>query len=369
MRKILIITAFLLAPALTPQSVYACSCMYYEDENERNASYYNNADLVIQGVPIEVGFEEDRLVHYSVSVEKVWKGQADALVDIATALDSAACGINLAMDEPVILFAYKSDGKYQTGLCSGTAKTSDELVLWLNAYDGTTLPKVPTEPELPEEPLDCTPYICENGDVYPRCEGNAVINYLIHPCQFSDEEEGENEEEATNGFIDVPEGHPNYGAIMFVRNEGIVSGYDDGSFKPSQRINRAEFTKIIITANFTPEAIDSCESADLFADISQSDWFADYVCTAKEDGVIGGYPDGTFRPEAFVNFAEAAKIVINAFAIQTDPEDHLGIWWRPYVFALARIGGLPTTFSDPNQQLTRGDMAEIIYRVMMGMGV
>ena len=165
----------------------------------------------------------------------------------------------------------------------------------------------------------------------------------------------------------MPSNHRNFAAISFVKSEGIVKGYEGNTFKPDQRINRAEFTKIIIMANFTGATIDECESNHLFADISQSDWFADYVCTAKENGVIDGYPDQTFRPQGFVNFAEAAKIVVGAFGIETNPEDHLGIWWRPYVFALAKIGGLPSTFSDPNQQITRGDMAEIIYRVKMGM--
>lgn len=364
MRKTLLIAAIALAPLTAPGSAYACSCMYYEDENERFSAFYNNADLVMQGVPIEMGFEKNN-IHYAVSAERVWKGRADALVDIATATDSAACGISMELDEPVIIFAYESEGTYHTGLCSGTAPADNGLVAWLNDYDGTPiLPKEPTT----EEPPDCSPYICENGDEFPRCEGDTVINYLVEPCMFSNaEEEGEEIPEEV-GFTDVPETHGNYKAISFVQDEGIVSGYEDGTYKPEQRINRAEFTKIIISATFSGEEIDICEEEHSFTDVSQSDWFADFVCTAKSHEIIGGYPDGTFRPSQFVNFAEAAKIVVGAFDIETDPEDHLSIWWRPYVFALARIGGLPTTFSDPNQQLTRGDMAEIIYRVMMGMG-
>jgi|GEM_PF-995545 hypothetical protein len=372
MRKTLLLIAVLLAPVVSPQSAYACSCMYFEEENERNTAYYNNADLVIQAIPMEVGFDDDQLVHYSVSVEKVWKGKADAHIDIATALDSAACGITLQIDKPMIIFAYQSDNQYRTGLCSGTAEPSEVLVNWLNDYDGTSAsPVAPTEPDADADgPLpDCTPYSCKNGDLFPRCEGSTVINYLVEPCQFSGGK-GEPKVEDDNDsqiFTDVHTGHRNIESISFVKNEGIVKGYDDGSFKPDQLINRAEFTKIIVTANYAINAIDTCKSDDLFSDISQSDWFVDFVCIAKKDGVIDGYPDGTFRPEALVNLAEAAKIVVGAFGIETNAKSNLGTWWKPYVFALAQIGGLPTTFSDPNQQLTRGDMAEIIYRVMMGM--
>jgi hypothetical protein len=229
---------------------------------------------------------------------------------------------------------------------------------WLDTFDrsGTIVP-TPTS-------VDCTPYVCKNGDEFARCEDGNVINYLVAPCQFSDEEV---EPSNTKDFVDVPQGHRNYTSINFIRDEGIAKGYEGNLYKPDERINRAEFTKIIVKANFTTEAIDTCESNDLFSDVTQSDWFADFICIAKKDGVIDGYPNGTFDPSAYVNFAEAAKIVVGAFGIETNPEDYLGAWWKPYVFALAHIGGLPSTFSDPNQELTRGDMAEIIYRVMMGM--
>jgi len=69
-----------------------------------------------------------------------------------------------------------------------------------------------------------------------------------------------------------------------------------------------------------------------------------------------------------VNFAEASKIVVEAFGIKTSPEDLIDDWWKPYVYALSRIGGLPSSFTDPNQFVTRGEMAEVIYRVKTGMG-
>lgn len=371
MRKTAILIAILIAPLVSPQGAYACSCMYYEDEEERQEAYISNADLVIQGVPIEVDFKKDGQKHYSVSVEKVWKGKADAIVDVATALDGAGCGIDLELDTPVVIFAYQSKGQYQTGLCSGTAQANESLVTWLNNFDGSSTPPLSEEPPA----VDCTPYSCKNGDRFPRCDGDNVINYLMQPCELSG---GEGPEEKPKGFADVPEGHSNYQSISFVRNEGIVSGYEGNLYKPNQRINRAEFTKIIVAANFTGTAIESCDASNLFSDVRISDWFAKYICAAKKDGIIDGYPDNTFKPEDFVNFAEAAKIVVGAFGITIDAQNMEWLasrssaeqsegWWRPYVFALSKIGGLPSTFSDPNQQLTRGDMAEIIYRVKMGM--
>ncbi len=356
MRNTLALAAILLATVIAPQQAFACSCVGYENDEERNIAAYGYADIVLQGSAISLEEKAGKHV-YTVSVEKVWKGKADAYIEIETADNSAACGINLPLDESTVIFIHEYENTYNTGLCSGTTTSSKELVNWLNEYDGGTEPS-------------CEPYICDNGEQHPSCtEDGNPINYIVHPCQFTNSEEDEDEEIPTEEtvFTDVPDDHSNAQAIMFVRSEGIVKGYDDGTFRPDQTINRAEFTKIIIAANFSPEEIDACESDNLFSDVTQHDWFADFVCIAKNSEVIGGYEDGSFKPGNSVNFAEAAKIVVNAFVIETDPEDHLGIWWRPYVFALARIGGLPQSFTDPNQLLTRGEMAEIIYRVMTGM--
>jgi len=331
MRKFPLIFILLLSALATPQEVFACSCIGFTDTEEQHTASYSNADLIIQGSAISVTEKSMSLV-YNVSVEKVWKGQADAYIEIETANNSAACGIQLPPNESTIIFINTNDGTYHTGLCSGTTAVDiADLAIWLDNHDGTepeAEPEVIAGPEHEEDPVE---------------EENRV-------------------------FDDVPPNHPNVKAITFVRNEGIVKGYEDGTFRPNQTINRAEFTKIIITANFTQEATDNCESQDLFSDVHQSDWYADYVCIGKNDNVIDGYDDGTFRPSNPVNFAEAAKIVINAFAIKTNPEDQqLSVWWKPYVFAMSRIGGLPPSFTDPNQLLTRGEMAEIIYRVMTGM--
>ena len=361
MRKIFstAFAALLAAPLAFPQQAFACSCMYYEDDAQRMETYYNNADLVFQGIPMEVE-QVDGLRHYNVGVEKVWKGTADAYVDVNTALDSAACGISMELDERMVIFAYVSDNEVHTGLCSGTiaAKDAEDIVSWLNADKQSV--SVTTE----QEEIDCTPYICESGKEFPACTDEGVaINYLVQPCQFEGGEKQDTNEQP-EGFTDVPDTHPYAKAIAFVRNEGIAKGYEDGTYGPNLNINRAEFTKIIIEATYSSETIDECESNELFSDVTQSDWFADYVCMAKAEGVIGGYPDGSFKPGNSINFAEAAKIVVGAFSVPTGEEEN--IWWKPYVFALARIGGLPQSFTDPNQELTRGDMAEIIYRVMMG---
>jgi len=114
---------------------------------------------------------------------------------------------------------------------------------------------------------------------------------------------------AQAAFSDVGETHPNYDAIQFMQDSGVVEGYQDGTYQPDKTINRAEFTKIVMEAVYPGQAVvDSC-----FDDVIQKDWFSDYICNAKVKGIVGGYEDGTFKPNDEINFVEASQIINVAY--------------------------------------------------------
>ena len=165
-------------------------------------------------------------------------------------------------------------------------------------------------------------------------------------------------------FLDVPPTHPQVEAINYVQEQGIVSGYPDGSFKPDNTINRAEFTKILVEATTDDLSIDNCLKSKpaLFSDVNKNQWFAKYVCTAKTQGTIIGYPDGTFGPTKEINFAEASKIIINSFGFTAEAADG-GQWYEAYINMLKSIDAVPSSLISPDQAVTRAEMAGIIYRV------
>lgn len=111
------------------------------------------------------------------------------------------------------------------------------------------------------------------------------------------------------GFSDVTGAHIGYEAIIMLQKDGILSGYSDGTFRPDAGVNRAELLKILV-AGFRPEEIFG--QSGCFSDVA-NEWYSPYVCAAKELGWVDGYPDGTFRPAQSINRAEAMKIVVNAF--------------------------------------------------------
>lgn len=150
-------------------------------------------------------------------------------------------------------------------------------------------------------------------------------------------------------------------AINYVREKGIVKGYADGTYKPDSPINRAEFTKILVESILgkTPE-----ESAQkCFPDVDKGIWFEKYVCYAKEENILKGYPDGTFQPTNNINFAEAAKILINTFHISHREALTGEEWHVPFIIALEEKKSIPGTIQKTNHNLTRGEMAEIMMRL------
>ncbi|MFC1615680.1 S-layer homology domain-containing protein [Patescibacteria group bacterium] len=163
-------------------------------------------------------------------------------------------------------------------------------------------------------------------------------------------------------FPDVPEDHPNLDAISYVKDEGIVQGYPDGNYGPDLPINRAEFTKIIIKSVYTEEDINNCTSELNFPDVQITDWFHDFICVAGNEQIINGYPDGTFKPADNINFVEAAKIIVNAFGYSYGASNY---WYIPYVEVLIEKNAIPMSIDNLDKKITRGEMAEIIYRLKM----
>ncbi|MDO8649065.1 MAG: S-layer homology domain-containing protein [Candidatus Peregrinibacteria bacterium] len=173
------------------------------------------------------------------------------------------------------------------------------------------------------------------------------------------------------GFPDVSQNHPYYDAVEYLRTHDMVHGYPDGTFHADATINRAEFVKIITRAMTSPSDTPSqCgRSNELylpFSDVHQADWFAFRVCLAAALSIVSGYPDGTFRPAASINFVEAAKIIVNAADIASDAGHTVPSepWYKDFVVDLEVRNAIPIAITRFDQPITRGEMAEMMYRLL-----
>lgn len=175
-----------------------------------------------------------------------------------------------------------------------------------------------------------------------------------------------------NIFSDVPSAHKNARAISFLKNTGVIHGYEDGSFKPDATLNRAELIKLIVTSlNLEPHWL---SNSFCFKDV-KDEWFAKDVCYAKSKNWVQGFEDGGFHPASEVLKVEALKMILVAFEISLEtvpaPQQFFdvpsGLWFTTYVWTAQYHNWLeeqPPAFYQPGAAMTRAQVAEVLFRVI-----
>jgi murein DD-endopeptidase MepM/ murein hydrolase activator NlpD len=171
-------------------------------------------------------------------------------------------------------------------------------------------------------------------------------------------------------FGDVSLGDTNARAIGYLKEKGVISGYADGTFKPEKTISRAETLKMIFIAFNMKQ---KTASQELFSDIKIGEWYAPFVISASAIGLIDGYFDGTFRPSQTIVKAEYFKILLKAIeapvseGVESAPfaDVPADTWEAPYA-KYAKNESLLDFEKNfyPNQNITRAEVAESIYRVL-----
>ncbi|MHA6483380.1 sugar-binding protein [Paenibacillus sp. strain BS8-2] len=130
--------------------------------------------------------------------------------------------------------------------------------------------------------------------------------------------------------------------IQSLASRTVVKGLPDGTFRPEERITRAEFTAMLVRA--LGLRLDSTQQP--FKDVSATSWYNVYVSTAAEHQLIRGYGDDTFRPMQSLTWAEAAEMLGNAIRVTGLPGPDLPLQDEAHVY------------------LTRGEAAVSIYGLL-----
>ncbi|MDD5026373.1 MAG: S-layer homology domain-containing protein, partial [Candidatus Peribacteraceae bacterium] len=161
-------------------------------------------------------------------------------------------------------------------------------------------------------------------------------------------------------FLDVV-GHPHAAQVELLHARGVVEGIGYGLFRPDILLNRAEFLKILMRAVYGDTGTQTTDTACFTDFIGPSQWYWSLACAAKARGIITGYPDGTFRGQKNVILAEALKMSIDGWEMQT-PSYLSGAanWYDPYI----DVGASKRIFDyfpyDPGHLLTRSEMAVLL---------
>ncbi|MBE3570482.1 MAG: 5'-nucleotidase C-terminal domain-containing protein [Bacillales bacterium] len=170
-------------------------------------------------------------------------------------------------------------------------------------------------------------------------------------------------------FSDVLPSHYFYEAVSDLTGRGIISGFKDDTFRPSDHVTRAQAAKILALAlGLEVENV----SNPGFKDVKKGDWFYGPVAALVKAGVLDGFEDGTFKPNEKLTRAQMAKMMTLGFHFNTKIETKNPFtdvkertWYAPYVLPLfenkVTTGITNTTFA-PNQFVNRGQMAAFVFR-------
>lgn len=167
-------------------------------------------------------------------------------------------------------------------------------------------------------------------------------------------------------FVDVDEKDVHGPAILRMAAEGVITGYDDGTFRPTLSVTRAQLATLLV------RQLDLELDGDVptFDDVAKDHPHAKTIAIAASHGVVSGYDDGTFRPERDLTRAQAATMLVRAFEVaEADGHDFTDVGDSVHAEAIAAaaahgmVGGYDDGTFRPDEALTRAQIATILDRL------
>ena len=282
-----------------------------------------------------------------LSVKSIDGGTAERITDLECVNDGSLYQLNKTMRE--IINSNKSiwSGKYSCRIYSDPSADIHFLMTSGNSYD---IPFI--EYTKDTENMDHTTsfmydlhisdvlYICAASPIY-NSDGKQVAYFELmlnagdtgeHLYEVFAEaakmlysllkqpEEGDLVREY-DSFSDVKEDDWYAPYVKAMYRYGIMTGYADGSFQPQGKVTRAQFVKML-----EPFVEKSGDISGGFSDVSDDFWAAEAIAAVSECGVIFGYPDGTFRPDDAVSYAEMGAMFLRTKHISDTQLNAYGKW-------------------------------------------
>ncbi|MDG0810589.1 S-layer homology domain-containing protein [Cohnella rhizosphaerae] len=215
-----------------------------------------------------------------------------------------------------------------------------------------------------------TQVVVSGGKYYAKINSltNSTYALVYHPLTFADVDR----HWAKDAVNDL-------GARM------VVSGYPDGRFNPDASVTRAEFAEIVVRGL----GLKPAEQATAFKDVAPTDWSGQAIQTAYAYGLIDGYEDGTFHPTDSITREQAVAILARAMQVTglqkaqsseaTAPQltsftdaTLISPWARSSIAAALQTGlmtGRSDTQLAPNASITRAEATVLVDRLLHTSGL
>ncbi len=147
-------------------------------------------------------------------------------------------------------------------------------------------------------------------------------------------------------------------AIETLRLMGVLDGYSDGTFRPNAALTRAQFCKMAVYAMDGSSELGRYSTVTIFPDVKPSFWASSYINMAAKKGIIAGFADGKFKPNQTVTAGQAVTILMRGLGYKD--ENMGGVWPQGYMAEAKTCGLLKSTgITSAYSALTRGQAAKL----------
>ncbi len=169
-----------------------------------------------------------------------------------------------------------------------------------------------------------------------------------------------------SAFSDVPSDSRFFEAVSHLVDEGVLSGYADGSFKPHNNITRAEAAAVITRAAKLPDN----SSKSSYSDVDDNHWARKYIMAASVNGIINGIGNGKFEPNENVTRNQIIKMLVCMLGLENSAQQSGG-WPYGYAYVANRNGIIDNntnilifTSDYGDKAATRGEVSEMVYKAL-----
>jgi len=144
---------------------------------------------------------------------------------------------------------------------------------------------------------------------------------------------------------------------------GVIRGYPDGTMRPLNPVTRAEFavflTRLLNKTNYLPPTSPAIPIT--FSDLPEGHWAQEAVAFVSAQGLMNGFPDGTFRPDEYVQGKEVIAALVRTAGLEREAQAAQALlkdapWYAGYSVVGAQHGLLYPDFA-PEEEALRGEVA------------
>ena len=163
-------------------------------------------------------------------------------------------------------------------------------------------------------------------------------------------------------FTDVAEDSKYAEAVEVLSALGILNGYEDGTFKPDAVITRAEVVAVVNRLQGLSDAAKAAAGTSMYTDVATTDWFAGDVNLASQMGIVSGDGNGLFRPNDQVKYEEAVKMMVAALGYNHDYVMKQGGWPTGYLVIATQAEVTKGLSVSAGEPAHRGIVAKLAYQ-------